>query len=152
MAEPVENKGDLTDKLEADRQKMATQVTELQQSYSVPRWFRASVRKYPRGWILGAVIFGFLLSRVPARKKEVYVWLPGRDASTRDIEGASIQAKKGKKVKNVAWEEGRYREKEKRGSSLVFKVWSLIKPILAAYLAREIYSRLSRFRSNLSTM
>ena len=148
MAEPVQNKGDLTDKLEADRQKMAAQVTELQESYNLSRWFRVSVRKYPWGCILSAAIFGFLLSRVPARKKEVYVWLPVRDTPTRDIGGASIQ---GKQVKNLPPEERRYRHKEKHRSSLVFKLWSLIKPILTAYVARQIYSRLSRLRSDLST-
>ncbi|MBV8376255.1 MAG: hypothetical protein JO279_04555 [Verrucomicrobia bacterium] len=146
MAEPVENKGDLTDKLEADRQKMAIQVTELQQSYNVTRWFRASVQRYPWAWILGSAIVGFLLSRVPTRKKEVYVWLPGRDAPTSDIDGAFIRRKK---AKTLPREEGRYRDKEKHSSSLIFKVWSLIKPILTAYLAREVYSRMSRLRSGI---
>jgi hypothetical protein len=144
MAEPVENKGDLTEKLETDRQKMAVQVVELQQSYNVSRWFHASIQEYPWGWILGALIFGFLLSRLPARKKEIYVWLPSPDASNRISGGLSIR---GKRMKRRAPEAEALSDKEKKGSSLTLKLWSLIKPILTAYLAREIYSRLSRLRS-----
>lgn len=146
MAEPLENKGALTDKLEADRQKMALQVTELQHRYDVPRWIRVSVQDYPWRWILGTLIFGVLLSRLPARKKEVYVSLPRRDGSIHDIGGSSIREKK------VAQDEGEYRKREKRGPSLTFRLWSLIKPILTAFLAREIYRRLSRARLDISTM
>jgi hypothetical protein len=127
--------------LEADRQKMALQVTELQHRYDVPHWLRVSVQDYPWRWILGAVIFGVLLSRLPARKKEVCVSLPGRDGSTRDIGGSSVREKKANKV---AQDEGEYRNREKHDPSLTFRLWSLIKPILTAFLAREIYRRLSR--------
>ena len=148
MAEPLENKGDLTDKLEADRQEMAIQVTEVQQSYNVPRWFRASVQEYPWGWMLGSICFGFLLSHLPARKKKVYVWIPVEDASTRNIGSDSFR---GKKAKKAALKEEGYPDKDKKGSSLALKLWSIIKPIVTAYLAREIYRRLGRLRSNLST-
>ena len=149
MAEPLENKGALTDKLEADRQKMALQVTELQHRYYVPRWIRVSVQDYPWRWVLGTLIFGVLLSRLPARKKEVYVSVPSRDGSIHDIGGSSIRERKAKKA---AQDEGQYRKREKRGPFLTFRLWSLIKPILTAFLAREIYRRLSRARLDISTM
>ncbi len=71
MVDPVEDKGSLTERLEEDRQKMAVQVSELKKDYNVPRRLRASVQKYPWLWIMGAVLTGFLLSRLPARRKEV---------------------------------------------------------------------------------
>jgi hypothetical protein len=73
MAGPVEDKGSLTERLDDDRQKMAVQVSELKEDYNVPRLLRGSVQKYPWSWIMGAVLVGFLFSRLPARRKEVYL-------------------------------------------------------------------------------
>src|SRR5258708_28331160 len=73
MADSVEDKGSLTERLEEDRQKMAVQVSELKKDYNVADRLRASVRKYPWTWITGAVLTGFLFSRLPARRKEVYL-------------------------------------------------------------------------------
>jgi hypothetical protein len=146
MAEPVENKGDLTDKLEADRQEMAIQVGELQQSYNVPRWFRASVQDYPWRWMLGAVFFGLLLSRLPARKKRVYVYVPANDGRYRNA--TPLQ---GKGVTKLSPEQSEFSERQKKDLRLAPKLWSLTKPILTTYLAREIYDRLIRSRSDPST-
>jgi hypothetical protein len=146
MAEPVENKGDLTDKLEADRQEMATRVTELQQSYNVPRWFRASVQQYPWEWMLGAAMTGFLLSHLPRREKRVYVYAPADDSFYRD--GAAAQ---GKRKRKPTPKEREFSDRQKKGGRLALKLWSVIKPILTTYLAREIYNRVSRSRSDPST-
>ncbi|MBV8216032.1 MAG: hypothetical protein JOZ08_22675 [Verrucomicrobia bacterium] len=146
MAEPVENKGDLTDKLEADRQKMATQVIQLQQSYNVLRWFRSSAQRYPWRWILGAVMTGFLLSRLPRREKRVYVYAPADDDSYRD--GAAVE---GKRKREPTPEERGFSDRQKRRGRVALKLWSVIKPILTTYLAREIYNRVSRSQSGPST-
>jgi hypothetical protein len=74
MAEPLEDKGFLGVKLEEDRQKMAVQVDELKQDYNVVRRMRASVQKDPWPWIIAALLVGFLLSRLFARRKEVILW------------------------------------------------------------------------------
>ena len=47
MADPVEDKNSLTDRLEEDRRKMAIQVGELKQDYNVSNRLRASIQKYP---------------------------------------------------------------------------------------------------------
>jgi len=146
MAEPVENKGDLADKLEADRQKMAIQVTELQQSYDVPRWFRWSAERYPWRWIVGAMMIGFLLSRLPRRKKRVYVYVPAGAGSYRD--GASVQ---GKRVRKSAPAKEGFSDRPEKGVRLAPKLWSVMKPILTTYLAREIYNRVIRSRLDPST-
>src|ERR1700716_854027 len=73
MAKPVEGKDFLAERLEEDRQKMAVQMSELKEDYNLSRRLRASMHKYPWPWIMGAVLTGFLLSRLPARRKEVYL-------------------------------------------------------------------------------
>jgi hypothetical protein len=138
MAEPVKNKGELTEKLEADRQKMAVQAIELQHSFNVSRWFRASVQRYPSGWILGAVIAGFLVSRLPPREKRIYLWVPAADDSHRNRGQAPTQ---GKRVKKLAQEERKYPDKDKHDSRFTHRLWPVIKPIVSAYIAREIYNR-----------
>lgn len=139
MAEPVENKGELTEKLEADRQKMAVQAIELQQSFNVSRWFRSSIQEYPSRWVLGAVITGFLISRLPRREKRVYLWLPAPDDSRRNRSEAPT---KSKRVKKLAEEERKYPDKDKHDSGFTHKLWPVIKPIVSAYLARVIYRRI----------
>ena len=73
MADSVEDKGSLTERLEEDRQKMAVQVSELKKDYNVADRLRASVRKYPWTWITGAVLTGFLFSRARASERSLSV-------------------------------------------------------------------------------
>jgi hypothetical protein len=139
-----ENKGDLTGKLEADRQNMAIQLTKLQRNCNVPRRFRVSFQERPWGWILGAVMTGFLLSRLPPRQKKVYVWPPPGDAARRDKDRFPIQDNR---LKKPAPGERGFPDKNRQRSRLAYKLWSSIKPILSAYLGREIYQRINRSRS-----
>ena len=73
MVEPVEDKDFLAERLEQDRQKMAVQVSELKENYNLLRRLRASMRKYPWSWVISAVLTGFLLSRLPARRRNLSV-------------------------------------------------------------------------------
>jgi hypothetical protein len=124
MVDPVEDKGFLTERLEEDRQKMAVQVSELKKDYNVPRRLRASVQKYPWPWIMGAVLTGFLVSRLPARRKEVYLWSdPLQRKPPQEVHPPSV-------------------EKDQRRA--VSKLWPLIKPIISTYLGREVYERTRR--------
>jgi hypothetical protein len=129
MADPTEDKGSLTQKLEEDRQKMADKVSELKEKYNIARWFKASVREYPWCWILAAVLTGFLISRPPARKKEVYLWAD--PVAQRPAPKIPVQEAK-------ASHAGR------DDSHLTDKLWSLTKPILSTYIGREIYERVIR--------
>ena len=74
MAEPLEDKGLLTEKLEEDRQKMVVQAAELKEEYDVLHRIHAAVQKNPLPWVMAALLIGFLLSRLPPRRKEVFVW------------------------------------------------------------------------------
>jgi hypothetical protein len=124
MAEPVEDKDFLAERLEEDRQKMAVQVSELKVDYNVPRRLRASVQKYPWPWVMGAVLTGFLLSRLPSRRREVYLSPdPVRSSRVREV---------------------RIPASNKDETRAVNKLWSLAKPIISTYIGRELYKRVRR--------
>jgi hypothetical protein len=121
MVGPVEDKGSLTDRLDDDRQKMAVQLSKLKEDYNVPRRLRRLVRKYPWSWIMGAVLVGFSFSRLPARRKKVYLWAnPLQGRPSREV-GPPLA--------------------EKDESRATDKIWSLLKPLISAYVGREVYKR-----------
>jgi hypothetical protein len=126
MADPTEDKDSLMQKLEEDRQKMAVEVSELKEEYNISRWFRACLQKYTWGWVMGAVLTGFLISRLPARKKAVYLWAD------------PVERKRGSKM---AVREEKAAHPGRHHSELIDKLWSLAKPILSAYLGRILYQR-----------
>jgi hypothetical protein len=85
MAEPVEDKGLLSQKLEEDRQKMEVQAAELKEEYAVLRRINASVQKNPLPWVVAALLVGFLLSRLAARRKEVLVLSEPNATTSRNL-------------------------------------------------------------------
>jgi hypothetical protein len=91
MAEPVEDKGLLSQKLEEDRQKMGVQAAELKEEYDVLHRIHAAVQKNPLPWVMAALLIGFLLSRLPPRRKEVFVWKePSQRTRSRKVPLSSI--------------------------------------------------------------
>jgi hypothetical protein len=122
MADPVEDKDSLAERLEEDREEMAIQVSELKEDYNLPHRWRLSVQEFPWPWIIGAVLTGFLLSRLPARRKEVYLWSePFQRGPLREVHPPTS---------------------EKDGAGAKSKVWSIVKPIISTYIGRELYRRL----------
>jgi hypothetical protein len=122
MADPNENKDFLAGWLEEDRQKMAVRVSELKEDYNVSHRLRASVQKFPWAWFIGAVLAGFLLSRLPARRKEVYLW------------SDSFQPQPLREIHPPA--------SKTNGSHAMNKLWSFAKPVFTAFIGRELYQRL----------
>ena len=125
MADPLENKDSLAERLDEDRQQMAIRVSDLKREYNVADRLKESVQKNPWEYIIGGVLIGFLLSHLPARRKEVYVWenqrsrrMPKDELSTR---------------------------LDKENSGKINKLWSLAKPIIRAYIGRELYKPLRRW-------
>jgi hypothetical protein len=121
MAEPIEDKNALTHRIEEDRVRMAAQASEIKKKYDLSSRFKASVTKEPSYWIAGALLAGFLLSRLPARRKTVFV----RTDFSGKNESRNFPPKKDKSAR----------------SRTVRSVWSLLKPIITAYVGREIYQR-----------
>jgi hypothetical protein len=121
MAEPVEDKDFLAGRLEQDRQKMAVQVSELKEDYNIPRRLRSSVRTYPWSWVVSAALIGFLLSRLPARRKEVYLSPdPVRSKPLREVRAPASN---------------------KDQPRAISKLWPLAKGIISTYIGRELYKR-----------
>jgi hypothetical protein len=124
MAEPLADKGFLSERLEEDRQKMAVQVAELKEDYNVVRRLRASVQKNPWPWTIAALLVGFLLSRLPARRKEVLLSTePLQRMPSRELPLAPTRS-------------------DNDESSETKKLLSLAKWAIAAYLIRELNRRL----------
>ena len=124
MAEPVEDKDFVAERLDQDRQKMAMQVGELKEQYSLVRRLRTSVQGDPWPWMIGAVMTGFLLSRLPARRKEVYLSAdPRQRRPPKDIHPSRA---------------------DKDDSGRTNKLWSLAKPVISAYFERQLYKRMRR--------
>jgi len=124
MAEPVEDKDFLAERLEQDRQKMAVQVSQLKEDYNLSRRLRDSIHKYPWPWVMGAVLTGFLLSLLPARRKEVYLSLdPLRSRPPREVQ---------------------IPVSDRDRSRATNKLWALAKPIISTYIGRELYKRVRR--------
>jgi hypothetical protein len=124
VAEPVEDKDFVEGRLERDRQKMAMQVGELKEQYNLARRLRTSVQRDPWPWMIGTVLTGFLLSRLPARRKEVYL---------------SADPRQRRPPKNI-----HPTRADKDDSWRTNKLWSLVKPVISAYIGRELYKRMRR--------
>jgi hypothetical protein len=71
MADSLENKGSLAERLEEDRQQVAIRVSELKREYNVTDRLKESVQKNPWEYIIGGVLIGFLLYCLPGGKLEV---------------------------------------------------------------------------------
>jgi hypothetical protein len=125
MADSLGNKNSLAERLEEDRQQMAIRVTELQREYNVTDRLKESVQKHPWQYIIGGVLIGFLLSRLPARRKEVYVW---ENRRSRRMPKDELPTRL-----------------DKENSGKINKLWSLAKPIISAYIGRELYKSLRRW-------
>ena len=110
MAETHHKKRQIADALTALRIQVENEASVLRRKLDMKQHFLESIKSHPWEWASGAAIFGWLLSRIPARKKRVYL-----DSSSQ------------KPVK--------HREKGPLGK-LWREVWQCSKPMIAVYLAK----------------
>ena len=88
----------------------------VRRNLDIGRHMSDSVRRHSWGWISIAVVFGWLLSRLPARKKKIYI-------NTSDSQ----------KTKN-----------RRTGLSVhLGGAWSLAKPVITAYLTSRIAAKVN---------
>ena len=121
MDKSSEDKSALTQRLEEDRLRMAVEANELKKSYNLSNRLRESVKKEPWYWIAASLLAGFLLSFLPARRKKIY--LQADSPSAQETRNPSTK------------------EAKKNRSRIADSVWSLVKPIITAFVGREIYKR-----------
>src|ERR1700761_2924495 len=109
MAETPDQKQQLTAAISTSRVQVQNEVLLLKRKLDMRKNILESIKSHPWEWASSAAIVGWLLSRLPARRKKIYVDGGGRQADRR---GKGPAAK-------------------------VFReVWQIFKPMIAAYLAK----------------
>ena len=101
------------------RIRVQDQLLLLRRKLNLGRHILESIRSHPWEWTSLAAGFGWLVSRLPARKKKIYIC-----ADQEQVKG------QGKKVLSKMWE----------------WVWRTSKPLIAAYAAKKLAEK-SRLRS-----
>ncbi len=108
-----QRKGEIRAELAAARTQFTRNWVALKEDANIPKRFRESVRERKVFWISAATVIGFILSRLPARKKEVLV-----DAKSR------------KKIKN--------RKKAGLLMTLMKLGFGVLKPTITAYATKKL--------------
>jgi hypothetical protein len=111
MAEPKDEKQRISLELSRTRAKLSEETLLLRQDLDLNRKLANSIRQHSWAWMSLAAAFGWILSRLPARKKKVYIHSAGQQ------------------------------KERSRGGVLKFLwngVWSVGQPVLTAYLTRVI--------------
>src|ERR1700722_941507 len=73
MAEEHHKKQQITAALTQVRMQLQNEVSHLRRALDLRQHFLRSIKNHPWEWASGAAICGWLLSRVPARKKRIYI-------------------------------------------------------------------------------
>ena len=96
------------------------QMLLLRRKLNVGRHILESIRSHPWEWTSLAAGFGWLLSRLPARKKKIYVY-----TNQEQVKG------QGEKVLSKIWE----------------SVWRTSKPLIAAYAAKKLAEKVKSYKN-----
>ena len=113
MADSQDERKRIAAELARMRVELSDQSLLVRRDLDVGRRMSESFRKHSWGWMSVAAIFGWLLSRLPARKKKIYIHAADSDKkSDATEEGFMVQVWKG--------------------------VWSIAKPLVVAYLTKKI--------------
>src|ERR1700681_3358810 len=112
MVEALQKKQQIMAALTGLRIHVQNEVAHLRRSLDMKKHILESIKNHPWEWASCAAIVGWLLSRIPARKKKIYI-----DNSSQ------------KPVKR--------RDKGPLGK-LWREVWQFSKPMIAAYLAKVL--------------
>jgi hypothetical protein len=116
MADPQNEKERIKAKLAGVRTALSDQSLLVRRNLDVGRQMSDSVRRHSWAWMSMAAIFGWLLSRLPARKKKIYIHASdSQKAKSRGI-GLSGHIWKG--------------------------AWSIAKPLITAYLTTRIAEKM----------
>ena len=96
------------------------QTLLLRRKLNVGRHLLESIRSHPWEWTSLAAGFGWLLSRLPARKKKIYVY-----TNQEQVKGQR------EKVLSKIWE----------------SVWRTSKPLIAAYAAKKLAEKVKSYKN-----
>jgi hypothetical protein len=112
MAEPQDEKQRIVLELARTRTQLIDQSLLVRRKLDVGQHLANSVREHSWGWMSVAAMFGWILSRLPARKKKVYIQSTNPQKQKRGGGG----------FLKLVWN----------------GAWSIAKPLLTAYLTKKI--------------
>jgi hypothetical protein len=112
MAESQNERKRIAEELARTRVALTDQALLVRRNLDVGRRMSTSVREHTWGWITFAAILGWILSRLPARKKKIYIHATDSEKRTRRDGGSLMQIWNG--------------------------IWSIARPVLTAYLTKKI--------------
>jgi hypothetical protein len=119
MAHSQDDRKRITEELARKRAELSDQSLLLRRNLDVGRRISDSLRKHSWGWMSLAAIFGWLLSRLPARKKKIYIHAANSEKRKNQSHGFLFSIWKG--------------------------AWSLAKPVITAYLTKKIVGKAKWF-------
>jgi hypothetical protein len=114
----TEHTGRLSDELANSRSQLRDSLLLLRRDLDVGRHIVHSMEGQTLEWVTVAFLSGWLLSRLSAHKKKIYYDSPDQEPGK---EGSD-------KKKNKLWK----------------MVWNTFKPVVAAYLAKEVADRVEK--------
>jgi hypothetical protein len=120
MAGIHDKKQRITEALAGVRIQVQDQLLLLWRKLNFGRHILESIRRHPWEWTSLAAGFGWLLSRLPARKKKIYIY-----TNQEQVKG------QGKKVLSKMWK----------------SVWRTSKPLIAAYAAKKLAEKVKSYKS-----
>jgi hypothetical protein len=112
MADSQDERKRIIAELARRRVELSEQSLLVRRDLDVGRRMSDSVREHSWVWMTVAAIFGWLLSRLPARKKKIYVQAANSEKWKSHREGFGAQIWKG--------------------------MWSIAKPLIVAYITKRI--------------
>jgi hypothetical protein len=112
MAESQDERKRIAEELARTRVALTDQALLLRRNLDVGRRMSTSVREHTWGWVTFATVLGWILSRLPARKKKIYIQVKDSEKKRRQDGGLLMQIWKG--------------------------IWSIVRPVLTTYLTKKI--------------
>jgi len=116
MAGTSNKKQLIAEELARDRMRLKDDLVLLRRNLDVPRRIIESIRHSPWEWVTTGFMFGWILSRLPARKKKIYV-------NSNNLD--QVKSHRGKALRKI-WE----------------LTWKTSKPVIAAYAAKKLAEKI----------
>ncbi len=118
MAKDEDAKRRIISELAEARLGLAQTAAIVKDHLDIPARVSASFRRYSWSWVSLAAIVGWVLARLPFRRKKIYL----EAGSRRRLKGEKKQPERKRDLAWMIWD----------------GVWSLAKPLLTAYLGRKL--------------
>lgn len=74
-----DRKQQLVNQLDIARNQLGESISGLREDLNISRNFKRSFRRHKLGWLAGSALAGWILARLPARKKKVKVFVDRHD-------------------------------------------------------------------------